>query len=83
MSLVPSRSLAVVILMNRSCARSSALRCAGEVDQIAGKRIIMWEVWILVPCGRLGGSHRMLWGTPECFGGAGGHREKGHKEKII
>lgn len=36
LNLVPSRPLALVMLKNGSCARSSALKCAEQVSRVVG-----------------------------------------------
>lgn len=41
LSSVPSRSLALVTLKNRSCARSSVLKCSGQVRRVVGKQLVM------------------------------------------
>lgn len=69
LNLVPYRPLALVVLKNGSCARSSALKCAEQVSRVVGKWLIVLEVWVFVLCG---GSHRILWRTLESLGGAGG-----------
>jgi len=60
LSSVPSRSLPLVTLKNRSCAKSSALKCSGQFSRVVRKRLVMLGVWIFVLCGRLGGSHVIL-----------------------
>lgn len=41
LSSIPSRSLALLTLKNRTCAGSAALKCSGRISQVARKCLVM------------------------------------------
>lgn len=84
MSSASSRALVLVTLGSRSCARSSVLRCLGQISWVFGKWLVIVGVWTFVQWARLRGNHGMLWRALEYLGGAGDHvRERSWGKNII